>query len=90
MTTDDRMLDRFSRRLLATLDRLRGLETEKRGQARSTPRFHELEDQTEQAAAEVWRISKEQHMAAEEDSPIPEERAEQVPGDWTHKQPQGR
>ena len=85
MPHDDSTLDRVSRSLIAKLARLRALEREKRDTARSTPEFHELTDEVSEVAEDVWRTALDEEAVGQHDSPIPEERAEQEPGDWTHK-----
>ena len=81
--TDDRQLDKVSRQILADLDEVKGLERQKRRAARSSPEFHELAEQVERAARHVWEHAQMEEHLATEDSPVPEERAEQEPGDWT-------
>lgn len=81
--TDDRQLDKVSRQILADLDEVKGLERQKRRTARSSPEFHELAGQVERAARHVWEHAQMEEHLASVDSPVPEERAEQEPGDWT-------
>jgi hypothetical protein len=85
MTTDDSRLDRMSRSLMEKLERLRFLERQKRGLPRSTPQFHHLADEIESVAEGVWHAAVAEEIAGRQDSPIPAERAEQEPGDWTHQ-----
>jgi uncharacterized protein YbcC (UPF0753/DUF2309 family) len=85
--TDDQGLDRISRHILSDIEEMRRLEREKRETARSSPEFHALSDQVERAAVHVHRHAAEELVAGHEDSPDPEERAEQEPGDWTGHRP---
>ncbi len=80
---DDRQLDRVSRQVLADLEEVKRLEQAKRRMARSTPEFHETARAVDRAARHVWKDAQLEEQIAHDDSPIPEERAEQVPGDWT-------
>ena len=81
--TDDSTLDAASRQILADLEDVKRLEESKRRMARSTPEFHETADAVEEAARRVFEHAHSETVMAEEDSPIPAERLEQVPGDWT-------
>jgi hypothetical protein len=83
IVTDDAGLDEISRHILADIDEMRRLEREKRAAARGTPEFQRLADQVEQAARHVHDHATSEQLAGHHDSPIPEERAEQEPGDWT-------
>jgi hypothetical protein len=85
MTTDDSRLDRMSRSLMEKLERLRGLERQKRAHSRSTPAFHKLADEVEHEAEGVWHAAVAEEIAGQQDSPIAAERAEHEPGDWTHR-----
>ena len=80
---DDATLDKVSKQILSDLEELRRLEVRKRRTARSTPEFHELAEEVERAARHVWEHAAIEQHIAQEDSPLPEERAEQEPGDWT-------
>ena len=79
----DQDLNRLSNRLLSAVDDVQQLERRKRATARSTPEFHELADEIEHKTRKVFSVAVEQRELGEEDSPIPAERAEQHPGDWT-------
>ena len=79
----DQDLNQMSRRLLDAVGDVQKLELRKRRTARSTPEFHELADEIEHKTRNVFSVAVEQRAMGEEDSPIPEERAEQYPGDWT-------
>jgi hypothetical protein len=81
--TDDADLDAFSRELLGKLGELKGLEEQKRGEARSTPAFHKLAEEVSAKSNEVLRLAVTEQVAGDSDSPRPDERAEQSPGDWT-------
>jgi hypothetical protein len=81
--TDDAQLDAVSRELLGKLQELRGLEEQKRGEARSTDAFHELAEEVSDKAGEVFRLAASEEMAGDSDSPRPQEREESFPGDWT-------
>jgi hypothetical protein len=61
------------------------LEKEKRRMARSSPEFHDAARAVERAARHVWEHAETEEQMAQEDSPVPEERAEQTPGDWTRQ-----
>jgi hypothetical protein len=87
MPDDDTTLDRRSQRLLHALGRLRRLEGLKRAQTRSSPPFHALAEEVTEEAREVWQLAATQELAGEEDSPLPEERADESPGDWTRNTP---
>ena len=79
----DQDLNRLSKRLLDAVGDVQQLEQRKRTTARSTPEFHQLADEIEQKTRNVFAVAVEQREVGEEDSPIPAERAEQHPGDWT-------
>ena len=83
MTATDDGLDATSRRLLNEIDELKKLELEKRHTARSSDEFHELASKVETTARHVFDSAGRQADEGEEDSPIPDERDEQHPGDWT-------
>ena len=83
MPTDDAQLNKVSKQILADLDEVKRLEVEKRRAARSTPEFHQLAAEVERAARHVWEHAQAEEAIAEDDSPVPAERAEQEPGDWT-------
>ena len=80
--TDDG-LDATSRRLLDEIDELKRLEIEKRQTARSTDEFHDLAEKVDDAARHVFDTTRAQLIDGEYDSPLPAEREEQHPGDWT-------
>jgi hypothetical protein len=80
--TDDG-LDATSRRLLNEVDELKKLELEKRRTARSSPEFHDLASKVDDAARHVFDTASTQLIEGDQESPIPEERDEQHPGDWT-------
>jgi len=80
--TDDQ-LDATSRRLLNEIEHLRQLELEKRQTARSSEEFHDLAAKVDDAARHVFDTSSVQLIDGEDDSPLPRERSEQQPGDWT-------
>jgi len=80
---DDATLNKVSKQILSDLEEVKRLEQRKRQAARSTPEFHELAEEVERAARHVWEHAQLEERIAEEDSPIPAERAEQEPGDWT-------
>jgi hypothetical protein len=81
--TDDARLDATSRQLLTQLDDIKRLEQEKRGEARSTPAFHELAEEISDKARDVWHIAEHEEASGATDSPLPEEREEMYPGDWS-------
>ena len=81
--TDDHELDEHSRELLGKLQELKDLEYQKRHEARSTPEFHALAEDVSAKASEVFRLAVGQEVRGDTDSPRPEEREEQFPGDWT-------
>ena len=83
MRTTDDGLDATSRRLLNEIDELKKLELEKRRTARSSDEFHDLAAKVDNAARHVFDTTGAQLIEGEQDSPIPEERDEQHPGDWT-------
>ena len=78
---DDRQLDRVSRQVLETSRRSSG-SNRPSAMARSTPEFHETARAVDRAARHVWKDAQLEEQIAHDDSPIPEERAEHVPGDW--------
>ena len=80
--TDDE-LDATSRKLLNEIDELRRLELEKRHTARSTNEFHDLAEKVDDAARHVFDTASTQLIEGRDDSPLPAERDEQHPGDWT-------
>jgi len=80
--TDDE-LDAESRRLLNEVDDLKKLEHAKRRSARSSPEFHALAKDVEAKARQVFAISEQQRNDGKDESPMPNEREEQHPGDWT-------
>jgi hypothetical protein len=80
--TDDG-LDATSRRLLDEIDELKRLELEKRQSARSTDQFHDLAEKVDNAARHVFDTAGAELIDGEYDSPLPAERDEQHPGDWT-------
>lgn len=82
MTTDDR-LDATSRELLTGIQEMKHLEEEKRSEARSTDRFHELAEEVADKAGEVFRIAHREERSGATDSPLREERDEEYPGDWS-------
>jgi hypothetical protein len=82
MTTDDR-LDNASRHLLDSVRELRELEQQKRREPRSTDAFHRLAREAEDKSLEVWDAAREERALGDEPSPIPAEREQQEPGDWT-------
>jgi hypothetical protein len=55
--TDDAQLDATSRALIADLDDIKHLEIEKRGEARSTERFHDLAEDITDRTQDVRRIA---------------------------------
>ena len=83
MGTTDGGLDALSRRLLDEIEELRQLELEKRRAARSSDEFHELAGQVDDAARHVFDSARAEAFAGHDDSPLPEEREEQDPGDWS-------
>jgi DNA anti-recombination protein RmuC len=83
MRKTDGQLDATSRRLLDEIEQLRQLELKKRQTARSSDEFHELAGRVDDAARHVFDTSSTQLIAGEKDSPLPSERSEQKPGDWT-------
>lgn len=84
--TDDAHLDDTSRQLLAQLDDIKRLEYEKRTQARSTEPFHDLAEEISDRARGVWELAEHEETAGSTDSPVPEERDEMYPGDWSDEQ----
>jgi hypothetical protein len=81
-TTDDE-LDATSRRLLNEIDELKRLELEKRHTARSSDEFHDLAAKVDSAARHVFDSTGAELIEGREDSPLPGERDEDHPGDWT-------
>ena len=55
----------------------------KRHTARSSEEFHDLAAKVDDAARHVFDTAGAELIEAEEDSPVPDERDEQHPGDWT-------
>jgi hypothetical protein len=86
----DAELDGISRRLLNGIDELRSIEGRKRLTARSTNEFHELADRAADVAHEVFKSAERERRDGDDDSPDPQERAEQHPGDWSDEQLAGR
>jgi hypothetical protein len=76
-------LDAVSRRLLDEVEELRQLELEKRRTARSSPEFHDLAAKVDNAARHVFDTAGAELLDAQAESPLPTERDEQHPGDWT-------
>jgi hypothetical protein len=83
MSTTDEGLDATSRRLLDEVEELRRLELQKRQTARSSPEFHDLASKVDDAARHVFDTTGAQLIDGQADSPLPSEREEQLPGDWT-------
>jgi len=83
MAATDSDVDDVSRRLLTHVDEVKRLESEKREHARSSDEFHALADEVEQKAREVFQLADTERDLGDEDSPIPEERAETTPRDWS-------
>lgn len=83
MRTTDTHLDATSRRLLSEIDELQRLEVQKRRTARSSDEFHDLAAKVDNAARHVFDTAGAELIEAREDSPLPDERDEHHPGDWT-------
>ena len=83
MGTTDEGLDQASRLLLNEIDEMKRLELQKRDAGRSTDEFHELAEKVDDRARHVVQLAREELHSGEHDSPIPQERDEQHPGDWT-------
>jgi hypothetical protein len=83
MATTDDGLDATSRKLLDEVEELRRLELAKRRTARSSPEFHDLATKVDDAARHVFDTAGSQLIDGQADSPLPSEREEQHPGDWT-------
>ena len=83
MSTTDDGVDATSRRLLNEIDELKRLELEKRHTARSSEEFHDLASKVDNAARHVFDTAGAELLEAQDDSPLPDERDEQHPGDWT-------
>jgi hypothetical protein len=83
MATTDDGLDATSRKLLDEVEELRRLELAKRRTARSSPEFHDLAEKVDNAARHVFDTTGAQLIQGEAESPLPSEREEQQPGDWT-------
>ena len=81
--TDDAHLDATSRQLLAELDDIKRLERDKRAEARSSDEFHELAEEISDKARGVWALAEQEEASGATDSPLPDERDEQYPGDWS-------
>ena len=79
----DQDLNQLSKRLLGAVDDVQRLERRKRATPRSTDEFHELADEIEHKTRQVFTTAAEEREVGTHDSPIPAERAEQEPGDWT-------
>jgi hypothetical protein len=86
MTSDDR-LDATSRELLMGLRDMKHLEEEKRSEARSTERFHELAEEVADKAGDVYRLAQREELSGATDSPLREEREEEYAGDWSGQNP---
>jgi hypothetical protein len=83
VTPTDDQLDATSRALLRKVDDLRETEKRKRETARSSREFHGLAERAEAISREVFATAQAERVEGREDSPIPAERDEQYPGDWT-------
>ena len=83
MATTDDGLDATSRRLLNEIDELKRLELQKRHTARSSDEFHDLAAKVDNAARHVFDTASAELIAAQDDSPLEDERDEQHPADWT-------
>ena len=83
MATTDDGLDATSRRLLNEVEQLRQLELAKRQTPRGSPEFHDLAAKVDNAARQVFDTTGAQLIQGEAESPLPAEREEQQPGDWT-------
>ena len=84
MTTDDQ-LDATSRELLTTLGDLKELEEQRRHEARSSERFHDLAEEVSEKARDVYELANREEESGSADSPLREERDESSPGDWTEQ-----
>jgi hypothetical protein len=84
MTSDDR-LDATSRELLTRLREMKHLEEEKRSEARSTERFHDLAEEVADKAGEVYELAHREEVSGAADSPLRKERDEEYPGDWSDR-----
>jgi hypothetical protein len=73
MTSDDR-LDATSRELLTRLREMKHLEEEKRSEARSTERFHDLAEEVADKAGEVYELAHREEVSGAADSPLRKER----------------
>lgn len=83
MGSTDGELDAQSLELLGKVEDVRDLERRKRRSARSTPEFHRLAEEVERASRDVFSAARDELEMADADSPIPAERAESEPGDWS-------
>jgi hypothetical protein len=84
MTGDtDEQLDGTSRDLLRSLGELKDLETRKRHTERSTDQFHDLAGRVSDKSKEVVDLALHEEVAGADDSPLPSERQDGRPGDWT-------
>lgn len=83
--TDAQLANR-SANFLDTVHEMRDLERQRRHAARSSDEFHALAGAVEEKARQAFKIAQEQNLVSEEDSPIPQEREEQYPADWTRSQ----
>ena len=79
----DEQLDQVSRDLLRSLGELKDLENEKRQTGRSTEQFHELGERVLEKGEEVLGLARHAEAGSADDSPLPDEREDDRPGDWT-------
>ena len=79
----DKNLDQHSDRLLHALDDMKRSEVEKRHEERSTDRFHELAAEVEEKSRVVWSEATKEREIGSVESPLPQERDNRSPGDWT-------
>jgi hypothetical protein len=66
VTEERRALTNLSNRLLSALRRMRDTERRKRQEAISSPRFHELATEVEDASQEVFRLARLEERVGDE------------------------
>ena len=62
---------------------IKRLEQQKRAEPRSTEEFHELADEITDKARGIWELADHEETSGSTDSPLPAERDESFPGDWS-------
>ena len=72
-------------KVLEQIDELKELELQKGRTARNSDEFHDLAVKVVDAARHVFDTAGRQLIEGDQESPIPDERDEQHPGDWTEE-----